>query len=191
MPGGPWSSWGKGPGARDEDQGQCGGAERCKERPNCNREPRDKHLPAVSTFQRAVRLCPLADFTLRACHPFVRPFPPQVPPLAPAKDTTRLRKHVSLVLERLARGMRLVAPGEAGGVLAAAAGAAGARLYTQQESMGVQQQQQQYDGYEGANGADGVGARVMVVEGEEDGGQQGGYDGGYGGGYGGGYEEGM
>lgn len=31
----------------------------------------------------------------------------QVAPLAPAKDTQRLRKHLSLVLERLAKGMRL------------------------------------------------------------------------------------
>ncbi len=119
--------------------------------------------------------------------------PPQVPPLAAAKDTTRLRKHVSLVLERLARGMRLVAPGEAGGVLAAAAaGAASGRQYREQEPMGhhqEQQQQQLYDGHEVANGAGGVGARVMVMEGEEDG--EGGGQGGYGGGYGGGYEEGM
>jgi Bardet-Biedl syndrome 9 protein len=33
-----------------------------------------------------------------------------VPPLAAAKDTQRLRKHLSLVLERLAKGMRLSAP---------------------------------------------------------------------------------
>lgn len=30
-----------------------------------------------------------------------------IPPLAPAKDTSRLRKHIGLVLERLARGMRM------------------------------------------------------------------------------------
>lgn len=33
-----------------------------------------------------------------------------VPPLAAAKDTQRLRKHLGLVLERLAKGARLVAP---------------------------------------------------------------------------------
>ncbi|WIA14131.1 hypothetical protein OEZ85_002674 [Tetradesmus obliquus] len=32
-----------------------------------------------------------------------------VPPLAPAADTARLKKHISLVLERLSKGMRLVA----------------------------------------------------------------------------------
>jgi Bardet-Biedl syndrome 9 protein len=30
-----------------------------------------------------------------------------VPPLAPAQDTARLQKHISLVLERLYKGMRL------------------------------------------------------------------------------------
>lgn len=30
-----------------------------------------------------------------------------VPPLAPAQDTSRLTKHITLVLERLAKGMRL------------------------------------------------------------------------------------
>lgn len=30
-----------------------------------------------------------------------------VPPLAPAQDTARLQKHISLVLERLSKGMRL------------------------------------------------------------------------------------
>ena len=41
------------------------------------------------------------------CVPFVG-MGTQVAPLAPAKDTQRLRKHVSLVLERLAKGMRLI-----------------------------------------------------------------------------------
>ncbi|GIM12857.1 hypothetical protein Vretimale_16089, partial [Volvox reticuliferus] len=36
----------------------------------------------------------------------------QVTPLSAAKDTQRLRKHISLVLERMARGMRLLGPGE-------------------------------------------------------------------------------
>jgi Bardet-Biedl syndrome 9 protein len=37
-----------------------------------------------------------------------------VPPLGePAQDTTRLRKHISLVLERLAKGMRLEGAGTA------------------------------------------------------------------------------
>ncbi|EFJ41408.1 Bardet-Biedl syndrome 9 [Volvox carteri f. nagariensis] len=40
----------------------------------------------------------------------------QVTPLAPVKDTQRLRKHISLVLERMARGMRLLAPGESVGI---------------------------------------------------------------------------
>lgn len=31
-----------------------------------------------------------------------------VPPLSRAQDTARLNKHISLVLERLSRGMRLV-----------------------------------------------------------------------------------
>ncbi|GLC42379.1 Protein PTHB1 [Pleodorina starrii] len=48
----------------------------------------------------------------------------QVTPLAPAKDTQRLRKHVSLVLERMARGMRLLAPGEVVGTGAPALGGA-------------------------------------------------------------------
>lgn len=47
---------------------------------------------------------------------------PQVNPLAPTKDTQRLRKHVSLVLERMSRGMRLLAPGEAVGSGAPAVG---------------------------------------------------------------------
>jgi Bardet-Biedl syndrome 9 protein len=34
-----------------------------------------------------------------------------VPPLAPAPDTARLKKHISLVLERLSKGMRLTAGG--------------------------------------------------------------------------------
>ncbi|GLI70845.1 hypothetical protein VaNZ11_015856, partial [Volvox africanus] len=36
----------------------------------------------------------------------------QVTPLTAAKDTQRLRKHISLVLERMARGMKLLSPGE-------------------------------------------------------------------------------
>jgi Bardet-Biedl syndrome 9 protein len=32
-----------------------------------------------------------------------------VPPLAPAAATARLKKHISLVLERLSKGMRLTA----------------------------------------------------------------------------------
>lgn len=47
-----------------------------------------------------------------------------VPPLAAAKDTQRLKKHMSLVLERLAKGMRL-GEGAGAGVAAAAAAAAG------------------------------------------------------------------
>lgn len=31
-----------------------------------------------------------------------------VPPLTPAADTARLQKHVSLVLERLSKGMKLI-----------------------------------------------------------------------------------
>ncbi|GFR41608.1 hypothetical protein Agub_g2332 [Astrephomene gubernaculifera] len=50
----------------------------------------------------------------------------QVTPLAPAKDTQRLRKHVSLVLERMARGMRLASPQEAAAAHPAAAAAAAA-----------------------------------------------------------------
>lgn len=34
-----------------------------------------------------------------------------VPPLVTAKDTQRLRKHVSLVLERLGKGMKLTGSG--------------------------------------------------------------------------------
>lgn len=44
----------------------------------------------------------------------------QVAPLVPAKNIERLNKHLSLVLERLAKGMRLVAPGEPGAPSAAA-----------------------------------------------------------------------
>ncbi|KAG2488148.1 hypothetical protein HYH03_013291 [Edaphochlamys debaryana] len=42
----------------------------------------------------------------------------QVAPLAPAKDTQRLRKHVSLVLERMGRGMRLLSANDAAAAVA-------------------------------------------------------------------------
>lgn len=38
-----------------------------------------------------------------------------VPALAPAADTVRLKKHVSLVLERLSKGMHLSGSGAAPG----------------------------------------------------------------------------
>jgi Bardet-Biedl syndrome 9 protein len=38
-----------------------------------------------------------------------------VPPLAPAPDTARLKKHISLVLERLSKGMRLAGVTSGGG----------------------------------------------------------------------------
>ncbi|KXZ41737.1 BBS9 protein [Gonium pectorale] len=44
-----------------------------------------------------------------------------ITPLAPCKDTQRLRKHVSLVLERLARGMRLMTQAEVAAAVTAAA----------------------------------------------------------------------
>jgi hypothetical protein len=55
-----------------------------------------------------------------------------VPPLCPAKDTQRLRRHLSLVVERLSKGMRLAGGGGGGAVAAAAPeapadGAAGGR----------------------------------------------------------------
>ncbi|KAG2452068.1 hypothetical protein HYH02_003104 [Chlamydomonas schloesseri] len=72
----------------------------------------------------------------------------QVAPLAPVKNTERLRKHMSLVLERLTRGMRLMTPADiaaaaaavAGGGAAAAAGGgagvgAGRSLYREAPTM--------------------------------------------------------
>jgi Bardet-Biedl syndrome 9 protein len=47
-----------------------------------------------------------------------------VPPLAPAPDTARLKKHISLVLERLSKGMRL-----AGGCSSSSGGSAAVAVH--------------------------------------------------------------
>lgn len=62
-------------------------------------------------------------------------------PLAAAKDTGRLRKHISLVLERLSRGGRLAAAGgedSSGGVIgrSSSRSGGGAKLYREPSAGG-------------------------------------------------------